>query len=48
MNDWISIISNVGFPVAITLYLLIRIEAKLEMLTRSIGDLAATIKLIKQ
>jgi hypothetical protein len=48
MNDWIAIISNVGFPVTITLYLLVRIEAKLEMLTRSIGDLSATIKLIKE
>lgn len=30
MEEWISIIGNVGFPIVVTLYLLHRIETKLE------------------
>ncbi|TFE02171.1 YvrJ family protein [Jeotgalibacillus salarius] len=29
MEQWISFISDVGFPIIVTLYLLHRIEAKL-------------------
>ncbi len=36
-------IGNVGFPIAITLYLLMRIEGKLEMLSESINNLSKTI-----
>lgn len=42
-NEIIGMISNVGFPVIITLYLLTRIEGKLETLTMSINDLSKTI-----
>ncbi|GED12142.1 YvrJ family protein [Aneurinibacillus migulanus] len=48
MNEWIAFISNVGFPVAITLYLLVRIEAKLEQLTTSIAQLAQSIHSVKE
>ena len=41
-NEIIGMISNVGFPVIITLYLLTRIEGKLETLTMSINDLSKT------
>lgn len=47
MDDFINVISNIGFPMAISLYLLIRIEGKLENLTLSINDLSQTIKSIK-
>lgn len=44
MDEMINIISNIGFPMAISLYLLIRIEGKLENLTLSINELSQTIK----
>lgn len=43
MDSVIQIISDVGFPVAVTIYLLVRIEGKLERLTESIHDLARAI-----
>ncbi|MGX5453149.1 YvrJ family protein [Bacillus cereus] len=30
MEEWIKMIGNVGFPIVVTLYLLHRIESKLE------------------
>lgn len=44
MEFLINTIANVGFPIGITLYLLVRIEGKLENLTLSIEKLAKTIK----
>jgi len=44
MDEIINIISNIGFPMAISLYLLVRIEGKLENLTLSINELSQTIK----
>lgn len=44
MDEIINIISNIGFPMAISLYLLVRIEGKLENLTLSINQLSQTIK----
>ncbi|MDO5038481.1 YvrJ family protein [Clostridium sp.] len=43
MEKFIDIIGNVGFPIAISLYLLIRIEGKLEILTNSINNLSNTM-----
>lgn len=43
MADLQSIIANLGFPIAISLYLLIRIEGKLQALTDSINDLSHNI-----
>ncbi|MED0677392.1 MULTISPECIES: YvrJ family protein [Aneurinibacillus] len=48
MNEWVAFISNVGFPVTITLYLLVRIEAKLEQLASSITQLTQTLYSIKE
>ena len=39
-SDIQSLIANVGFPIAISMYLLIRIEAKLQSLTESINELS--------
>lgn len=47
MNEIVEIIANIGFPIAISLYLLIRIEGKLESLTTSINNLSNTINSIK-
>ncbi|RXI96383.1 YvrJ family protein [Anaerobacillus alkaliphilus] len=41
MEMWIPLISEYGFPVMITLYLLHRIETKLDTLNASINNLAS-------
>ena len=42
--DLLTTIGNVGFPIAVSVYLLVRFEGKLEALTLSINDLSITIK----
>ena len=42
------LIANVGFPIAISMYLLIRIEGKLTILTDSINQLSNNILNIKK
>lgn len=46
-DEIVNLISNLGFPIAISLYLLIRIEGKLEGLTISINNLSQSINSIK-
>ncbi|WP_455539107.1 YvrJ family protein [Terrisporobacter sp.] len=43
MADLQSIIANLGFPIAISLFLLVRIEGKLQALTDSISELSHNI-----
>lgn len=43
MDGLVSLIGNVGFPIAVSIYLLVRIEGKLESLTASINNLSAVI-----
>lgn len=38
-----ALIANVGFPVAVSIYLLVRLESKLESLTVSINELSKNI-----
>lgn len=38
-----NFITTVGFPIAISIYLLVRIEGKLENLTHSINELSKNI-----
>ena len=48
MNSEIqTLIANVGFPIAISMYLLIRIEAKLSALSDSINELSKNINVMK-
>lgn len=47
MEDWMTLVSNVGFPVAVTAYLLVRIEGKLEQLAGSISELNRSIQEFK-
>ena len=42
--DWVTMIGQVGFPIMVTLYLLHRMEKKLDQLTQSINDLAISLK----
>ncbi|WP_144550484.1 YvrJ family protein [Bacillus sp. X1(2014)] len=44
MEQLIPIISEVGFPIVVTLYLLYRIEAKLDMVVTSIQNLPERMK----
>lgn len=43
MEDILQAVANVGFPIAVSAYLLIRIEGKLEMLACSIAGLASAV-----
>ncbi|HZJ83999.1 MAG TPA: YvrJ family protein [Syntrophomonadaceae bacterium] len=43
MDEIINLIANVGFPIAVAVYLLIRIETKLNHLTKAIGELREAI-----
>jgi hypothetical protein len=40
-------VSQVGFPIAVSVYLLVRIEGKLEWLTEAILDLSRSISNMK-
>ena len=46
-SDIQTLIANVGFPIAISMYLLVRIEGKLSCLTDSINELSKNITTIK-
>lgn len=48
MDNLVTLIGNVGFPIAISVYLLVRIEGKLEGLTNSINNLSAVINHIEK
>lgn len=41
---WISLIGNFGFPIAITVYLFIRFERKIDKLEAVIMELSEVIK----
>lgn len=49
MEDMVSLVSNVGFPIAITIFLLIRMEKKVDGLSTSISKLSNSVeKLIEK
>lgn len=43
MEELLKAISNYGFPIVISIYLLMRMELKMEQLAQSIRDLAKSI-----
>lgn len=47
MNELLGLVSNVGFPIVLSIYLLTRIEEKLENLTQSINKLNNVISRIE-
>ena len=47
MDNIQTLVAHVGFPIALSMYLLIRIEGKLSSLTDSINDLSKNILNIK-
>ncbi|MFB9758867.1 YvrJ family protein [Ectobacillus funiculus] len=40
MEEWISLVGNVGFPIVVAFYLLIRFERKIDNLTDAINKMA--------
>ena len=48
MEEIYTHIANLGFPIVISIYLLVRIEGKLNQLTESINELSKTIEKTKR
>lgn len=48
VDEVVNFIANVGFPIAVSIFLLARIESKLDSLSDSISDLSVAIKELKQ
>lgn len=46
--DFVQLIGNLGFPIAISVYLLIRLEKRIELLTNSINHLTNSIEKEKE
>lgn len=44
METWLSVLTEVGFPIMVTFYLLHRIEGKLNLLIDSIHELPEKMK----
>jgi hypothetical protein len=47
MDGILNQIANLGFPIVLSIYLLVRVEGKLEKLAESINELSRTIASIK-
>jgi len=43
MNEILSQVGNVGFPIVVSIYLLVRVEKKLDELTKAINSLGRII-----
>ncbi|MGI6486207.1 MAG: YvrJ family protein [Tepidanaerobacteraceae bacterium] len=48
MEELTAQIANVGFPIAVSIYLLVRFESKMESLTNSINELSRVIEALKR
>lgn len=46
MSEFLELVGNVGFPIAVSVYLLIRVEHKLGELAAAIGELREAIILL--
>jgi hypothetical protein len=46
MEDMLKQIGNFGFPIVISIYLLVRVEGKLEKLSESINELSKSIAMM--
>jgi flagellar biogenesis protein FliO len=45
MEDFLKAVGNVGFPMAVAAYLLIRIESKMDNLSASISQLSTILSI---
>jgi hypothetical protein len=46
MEELLQQIGNFGFPIVLSVYLLVRVEGKLEKLTESINELSKAIAMM--
>ena len=46
MEEILKLIANLGFPIAVAVWLLVRIEQRMDALTSAICELRETIKII--
>ncbi|KUO52847.1 MAG: hypothetical protein APF76_14565 [Desulfitibacter sp. BRH_c19] len=44
INEWLNAIGNVGFPIAIAIYLLMRFEKKIDVLKQRVDQLGQAIR----
>lgn len=44
MDDMVNLISNVGFPIAITMFLLLKMDKKIDTLSSSIVNLSNSVE----
>lgn len=45
MGEMVTLITNVGFPIAVATYLLIRFETKIDGLSQAITELSNVVKM---
>ena len=45
-DAFIKLVNTVGFPIGVSIYLLVRFEKKIEELNKSISDLTAAISVV--
>mgnify|MGYP003759814467 CR=1 FL=1 len=48
MEQMLGFVANLGFPIVVSVYLLVRIENRMESLTESIHQLAQAVAALKQ
>ena len=48
MEQMLGLVANLGFPIVVSVYLLVRIENRMENLTESIHQLAKAVTTLKQ
>ncbi|QSX24049.1 YvrJ family protein (plasmid) [Priestia megaterium] len=44
MDQWLNLIGNLGFPIVVAFYLLLRFEKKIDHLTEAINRIASNIE----
>ncbi|MBH0228947.1 YvrJ family protein [Halobacillus yeomjeoni] len=47
MEHWVPVLTEVGFPIAVTFYLLHRIETKLNLLIETLHQLPDKLTILK-
>jgi hypothetical protein len=47
MDQWLNIVSNLGFPIVVSVFLMVRIESRIEELSKSINELSKALASLK-
>lgn len=48
MEQIFGLVANLGFPIVVSIYLLVRVESRIENLTESIHQLAEAVATLKE